>query len=543
MAINYSGPGGFAEIWPFEGGPIYLQGQQLLAFTTNKNIKDNAGTFTIELAPGGPLGPNQGPTWLDIITPMSFVLLGLSRNVYKNIVMLGVVTSISEEEEWPIGPGNRSHVTRKVVIYGVDFGKFFMMVNWLALVFLGGVTAPAASSITGLPADAALGFLNQGLLKGPPDQVATHWFTEVMSKTLSKTYVTYHQQQVTFPSFMAYWFQAYPFTIPMSDYYMATEGNWMEKFRQILQFPWFEVFVNTAPSGFYTQATGGHSFTMQMLGPSVSAEAYIVGRVNPLPFVPASVNGQIVTYGSVDASLWNGLPLFIADTGFIKSSIHFDESEVRNFYILNPVFLMMLWGQQNAGGLAPFTFQNAGAADFASIVRYGYRPESVTSRWFADPTGEWAQSQQVTIYNIVANLMAKLTSYYEPTPLMAKTEFVYPLRPDVIIGSRWRCSPGKGEPLWDFYVEGISHHYIFGGPSVTQITATRGLPTTIYADTSQGGVLTQMHLGNAQRVGGSYQVGLPAGSLSALQSVNIGNAGTLATLTGASDAWYKPQIK
>ena len=276
-----------------------------------------------------------------IVTPMSFVLIGLTRGSYANIVMLGVVNEIVETEDWV---SQKGQVVRKVVITGMDFGKFFLMVNWLALVFLGGLVAPAAQSISGLPADAALGFLNSGLLKAPPDAIATNWFTEVMSKTLSKTYVTYQSQQVTFPQFMGHWFEAYPTTIPMSDYYIASEGNWVEKFRQILQFPWFEFFVMTVPNGFYPQATGGMPFTMQGMGPNVASQAVVVGRVNPLPYVPATVNGQSVTYGTIDVSKWNALPLFQSDNSFLQSSLAFNDSEVRNFYLLNPVFTDVVVG-------------------------------------------------------------------------------------------------------------------------------------------------------------------------------------------------------
>ena len=52
-----------------------------------------------------------------------------------------------------------------------------------------------------------------------------------------------------------------------------------------------------------------------------------------------------------------------------------------------------------------------------------------------------------------------------------------------------------------------------------------------------------MHIGNAQRVSGTYQVGLPPGSLAPLQPITIGNKGTLAALTGADSAWKSPQIK
>jgi len=581
---TYAVPQGFLEVWPFEGGPYYIQGQQLLAVTTNKNIREDMGQFSIELAPGGPLGPNKGPTWVEIITPMSFVLIGLARGTRRQIVMVGVATLINETEEWPVSGGNQDSVLRKTVITGLDFGRFFTMVNWLALFFLGGIFAPSGE---GIGSETTLGAYDFGLLKGRPDEIATKWFTEIMQTTMSKTYVSYHNQQITFPRFMAYWFEQYTdTTIPMSDYYIASEGNWIEKFRQILQFPWYEFFVITAPANFFTNATGGYTFTMQMMGQQVTARTYAIGRVNPLPWVPAMVgnmsggalggtdiqntfspgsststgggalggtdiqntfspgsstttSSQTITYGSVDVSKWNQLPLFTADSSFIKSEVVFNDAEVRNFYIVNPQIMLQLWGQNNTTLLSPFLFQNSGAEDLASIVRYGYRPEVVTSRWFADPQGTWAQQGDVNVYNIVGQLTARLTSYYEPTPLMAKARATFPLLPDVIPGFRFRYRPGKGEPLWDYYIEGITHKYQFSGPSVSELTLARGLPTSVYSNTD---LLKQMHLGNAQRMNGVYQTGLPAGSLSPLMPVTAENKGILAQLTGADKAFRTPKM-
>jgi hypothetical protein len=391
MAQNtYTIPQGVVEVWPYEGGPYYIQGRQLLSVMTNKNIREDAGQFIIELAPGGPFGPNQGPTWVEIITPMSLVIIGMTRGTRQGIPMVGLALVITEVEEWPTG--NQTAVTRKTMITGQDFGRFFSMTNWLTLFFLGGIFSPSGESIS---SEATLGAYDFGLIKGRPDEIATRWFTEVMSATMSKTYVLYHNQQVTFPQFMAYWFEQYPSKIPMSEYFMASEGNWIEKFRQILQFPWYEFFVITAPQGFYTNATGGFSFTLQMFGEQITAETYAIGRVNPLPWVPAKINGQSVTYGSVDLSKWNELPLFMPDCGFIKSEVVFNDAEVRNFYIVNPIMMQHLFGQYNDAVLSPFLFQNGGAADFASIVRYGYRPEVITSRWFSDPAGQWAQEGDI----------------------------------------------------------------------------------------------------------------------------------------------------
>jgi hypothetical protein len=125
---------------------------------------------------------------------------------------------------------------------------------------------------------------------------------------------------------------------------------------------------------------------------------------------------------------------------------------------------------------------------------------------------------------------------------MARARATFPMLPDIIPGFRFRYQPGKGEPLWDYYIEGITHKYQFGGPSVSELTLARGLPSLLYSDSSQGGVLAQAHLGNAQRFSGVYQTGLPAGSLSSLQPVTAKNAGMLAQLTGADKSFRTPQM-
>ena len=67
MIYSVAGPQAFCEVYPFEGGPYYIQGRQLLSVITTKMFREDSGTFQIELAPGGPLGPNAGPTWLELL--------------------------------------------------------------------------------------------------------------------------------------------------------------------------------------------------------------------------------------------------------------------------------------------------------------------------------------------------------------------------------------------------------------------------------------------------------------------------------------------
>ena len=89
------------EIYPFEGGPRYFRGSQVRAVTVRKSIRgDAAGTFHIELVPGGPLGVEDDVTWSQVVTPMSHVLIGMARGADAAIVMDGIATSTGEVQEW-----------------------------------------------------------------------------------------------------------------------------------------------------------------------------------------------------------------------------------------------------------------------------------------------------------------------------------------------------------------------------------------------------------------------------------------------------------
>ena len=549
MAQYSAVPQCFLECYPFEGGSYSIQGGQILACTVSRDIKADAGTFTIELAPGGPFGANAAPSWTDVITPMSLCLVGMSRGIYRQIVMIGVVTNVDEPQVW------RETVSRSVTISGQDFGYFFNSFNWCALTFLGGPATAIGQALgtatAGIPA-----LLGSSLLNGPPNQVAAAWYNKIMAGTsgiLAQTSFLYRQQRVTFPQAMATLFAAYPgFTIPFGDYFIAAEGNWTSKFRSILQWPWYEFFVTTAPVGFYggaapagtvtlgqpvivqpgtgggldevtvtapTPTGGGYQFTMAGIG-NAPACPTLVARVNPLPQVAVTTNGANVTFGAIDATAWNALPLFTLDTGFSDSRLSFDESEVRNFYMLNPVWFRRMFGDVG-DGLAPFILSFLGAYDAASIHRYGYRPEYTETRWLSDLNGDVAAAQSVDVFNLAASLTGRLISYYEPTSLMGRAGVIMPLRPDIMIGCRFKYPPLKNEGPWDFYIESVTHTFIFGGKPTTSLRLTRGLPSVVYSDTSQSGVLTQMHLGNAQRLNGIYSVGLPPGSAGGLRPFGI----------------------
>ena len=70
------------EIYTYENGNYTLQpgNEAILAVSVNKSIINGVpGQFAIEMAPGGVHGTEDLPTWSQMITPGSLVLIGMQR--------------------------------------------------------------------------------------------------------------------------------------------------------------------------------------------------------------------------------------------------------------------------------------------------------------------------------------------------------------------------------------------------------------------------------------------------------------------------------
>ena len=523
--VNY--PQCFVEIYPFEGGTyVFTGGQQgIIRCDVEKSIDvDEPGRFTITLAPGGPKGPNTTPLWNEVITPMSLCLIGMTRGLYQTITMVGLVRSATVAEDWTGGP-----VQKRIIITGEDFYLFFKQTPWLSLTFLALPGAAAAATAVGLNTSQGVAFLSQAYNAATPGAFAQRYFTTIMAGAggvLNNTQFPYNAGNVTFPDAMGYLFQEFPnVTIPFGGFFQSTGGNWSEMFHEAMPFPWYEFFVITADQGVASSQYSGvtqpkKGFTMKSLGPDIKCSPYVIGRVNPLPHLPVKASGQSATFQAIDVTAWNALKQYKPDSSYLFVEQSFDDNEVMNFYIINPTYMKTLFGDSNSSPLS-FMFQFLGCFDPASIHRYGFRPLYKDTHWFNDATGSFAQQGSGGDFQtVVATLTAFLASYHEPTPNMSKGACMGPLRPDIIPGNRWTFPPFKGQGTWDFYVNAVKHSFVFGGQSSTTLTLTRGLPSTVYADSSQAGILTQAHLGNAQRKDGKLQTGVPAGLGSTLQFLN-----------------------
>jgi len=555
MTQSFAAPSCSVEVYPFEGGPFVLGSGQIRSVTVEKSIRGGSvGRARIDLAPGGPFGVESSPTWTEVITPMSHVLIGMSRGDKAAIVLDGVSTRSSEEQDFRSSI-EESGAGRFPVVEVADFAWFFRTFNWYSLTFLG-LTA-------GAPVGEALGFapagipalLDQGLLGGTgtnqsnPSLVAQRWFDKVMAgqgAILGKTFVPYNGSRVPFGQAVATTWENYPNAfIPFADYFMAAEESWMDKFMEILPMPWYEFFVTTAPSGAYAMASGstgvtssGATFTMASQPLALPAGPQLVARINPIPTlsVTSDTSAQNTSIGTLDVSRWNALPVNEPDplnsSGapvFYSSEVTFSAEAARNFYMLNPTAYTSLFGNNNSNNI-PFPFSFVGAADPASVHRYGFRPEIGTFKWLFDPQGTAGQNADLNIPQSVAALLGKLISWCHPEPLMARGTVTLPLSPDIMIGTRWRYAPFKDGTLWDFYVETVRHHFVFGGVSTTTLALTRGLPSSVYSDASSDGVLQAIFTGNAMRMNGAYASGVPDGTGPALTT--FGSPESITTLMG-----------
>jgi hypothetical protein len=273
------------------------------------------------------------------------------------------------------------------------------------------------------------------------------------------------------------------------------------------------------------------------------ASPQLVTRVNPLPRL-VNTGSTATPVFAMDYSLWDVLPEFTLDTGAaFQSAIQFDDSEVRNFYMLNPLWLSNLIGVTN-DMQTPFTFLFASWADTASIHRYGYRPEISEIHWFSDPHGLAAQSNAAAGVGVaefellVGDLALKKIGHHEPTPNMARGSVATNLRPDIMPGNRFSFAPFKDSQLWYFYIEGVTHNWVYGAASTTQLTLSRGLPDDVYDNDP---LMIALHTGNAQRVNGQYVIGLPPGLGATLQPVNYND---MTAITGGIAAIFAaPQTR
>jgi hypothetical protein len=519
-------PAAFADIYPFEGGVYSVHGNNggMLALETDKSLKGSFGTFNITLEDGGPLGLNARPTWLETITTMSLVVIGMARMGRAKIVMIGVVRNVSADTAWIPGKG----VRRVIKVAGDDFGYFFSLQNYYVQSLLN-------FSLQGvLGAAGSLAVFQPNALAGTPASVGQQWYEKIMAgpnSIMAKLTFQYQNGRVGFYDLVATWWETLAadsasVQIPFGDNFMVAGGNWISKFLQIFPFPWYEFFVTTGDIGEFPAAQRmGSGLSVQSMPYAAAAAPQVVARVNPLPRMRNTGTTSTPQF-TTDMTRWNALPLFSLDSPQFQQSFSFSDDEMRNFYMIDPLWISNQIGVDNAMQ-TPFAYLFNAWLDEASVHRYGFRPDISDLHWFYDPNGLIAQSNAAAGVGIpeydglIEQLAAVKFSYHEPTPNMLSGALTTNLRPDITIGSKLRANPYKDPQPWLFYIEQVSHKWAFGNNAATQLGLSRGLPESVYSDDA---MMVALHTGNAERVDGEYLIGLPPGLGDPIKPINYQNA-------------------
>jgi hypothetical protein len=513
------------DIYPYEGG-MYSFGAQsayLRNLTTSKDIRSPFGSFQVTLEFGGPTGTGY-PTWTQVVTPQSLCVIGATRGATSQIVMVGMVVTVTETQQWQPG-----QVNRVIVIEGADFGYIFAENNYYNLTALYGSGLQALGGV-GI-ADA----LSSGLIGGTPAQLAQRWYTTVMAGSpnpqepaggvLKNMVFNVNGTKFTFAQIMSTYFEAWngPAIIPTGTNFIADEGTWLEKFQSFFQGPeWYEFFINTAPVDTYPASSIGTAVPSRT--PNYAAtNVYVVGRISPQPYLLNAGTAESPKW-STELKIWNSLTQYTLNgLGFLSSSIDFSGESVKNYFFVNALSISSQVGAGN-DSVNPFLATNALLYNEASLNRYGYRPIIVETWWGFDPTGVASQTNADTpnaFQALYADMLNRVASYWNPLDLMGTATVSFTMRPDILAGNQFQWTPFRDGVPWTGYIQGIQHSWSFGASATTTLTLTRCLPSAIYADNA---FLTNVLLGTVSKVNGQYQQNPGTTALAALTLQTIGTA-------------------
>lgn len=507
------------EIWPHEGGSFTFYGSKtgILSAEINKNIRDkDGGKFVINVAPGGPKGVNDNTSWQQIITPMSLAIITLSRAGSKRIVMIGVVLSVSETQTW-----TKQGVRRVTQILGADFTYFFSSFSFYTMAYLALQGAAGLAEVGTGPAGYLAGASGKFFL-GAPAQVGQDWLTTIMLgpapagakspdvtiAVLQQTYVMYQNQKIPLYQLIGNWFEAFvdngtAVSVPYLSDVMNEEGTWFDKFLAIFPAVNYEFFITTAATSDYpgissslnTTPSKQFDFTDSFAtvpSQTVNVQGFnpvsplVIARVNPLPWIVYNNNGPTGPSVSTPAQdRWNALPTYSLGTfGYISSRVDYNTEDIANFFVINSWDTNAIAGAVGTDA-ASFAMIFLGAVvAHNSINTYGFRPKSEVLRWltyFDKGTFPQLEKNKLTVAQV---LLGKLASYYIPSPYMLKGEISFPMWPDVLPGNKFTYTPYKNTDTYEFYIEGVTHTYEFGGESMTSLTLNRGMKLSDYNDPS-----------------------------------------------------------
>lgn len=552
-AYNYAYPQVEVVIYCNEG-PILTfdsNNSSILSVTTSKTLRSPQGVFEIQLAPSGPITTSQSspeiasaiaisqqfPDYTNVISQNSLVIIRMRRvtdtgenAIYKNsqyapaTVMVGIVTGTESTLQY----GN-TNVEHLITISGVDFSYYLTRESYYTF-----------SSLHIIQSE-SLVLASQANLT--PKQAGETWLSSVMFGEhgfLSE--VTFYPQTkntcATIPlsSLYFYSFQDYApaagAVIPVQFTLFQSDGPWWKKFENIFIPPLYEFFVNTAPIDYYpsTSSVNASSAIPVKTPPALTSNSFpeavpvLVARTNPNPFVWYNTNTgkwNLNNYALVSSITPNNQNMSIFDgyrgvqmydltkESFFSSTVGYSQNSLKNFFLFQP-YLFSYNNGFSQTLMKNFIMLFGTVVDFRSFLKYGYAPAIATSFWFSDSSGVMAavsNGGSAGFEQTYITSVSQFASYYATVPNLLNGSISMPLTPNLLVGNfvtlnPWKTGNSGSEQEYIFYITGVKHRWVMGGPSETTIAIERGLPKEIYINEEY---LQDFLLNNYTRVNGQLK--------------------------------------
>lgn len=535
-APKFSYPQVEVIIYCNEGPVIKFDGNSsdLLSVSTSKSLRSPVGTFELRLAPSGPLStadsqstttsvlnlPQAYPDYTSVISQNSLVIIRMKRidresstydpqDVFQPAtVMVGVVThtdSLLSYEDKDV-----KHI---ITVSGTDFSYY--------------LTRESYYTFSSLPILQSQALAITSTANLTPKAAGEQWLNDVIFGehgflSLVNFYPAPKGKVEPIPLSDLFYYSFLDYTpaqgasIPVQFTLFQSDGAWWTKFQNIFIPPLYEFFVNTAPLNFYPQAAqvsgGSNTFPPSLLSSKYQEGVpVLVARTNPNPFVYYNFETNEWILANFLVGPTQGINYYLlSKDNIISAQVGYWQSDIKNFFLFQPYLFSYNNGFSNALTKSlPLLFGTI--IDQRSFLKYGYAPAQVTSFWFSDTSGNAAKtlsSETLSFSQTYLSAVSQVASYYSTIPNLLAGRITIPLAPNLLIGNFLETNPWKEgvfnstEQSYVFYVTGVEHRWVMGGPSQTHVTLERGIPHSIFTDQAK---LKDFLLNNYTRVNGTLQ--------------------------------------
>lgn len=464
----------------------------LLACTTEKRISmESAGTFELHFAC---TRDAQGRTWADKIHPQNLVVIQMMHHSGAlgpdgagelHTVMIGLVDHVTDG----VAMNNRGVPNRSIVVRGRDATKMLttgMVTYWN---FLGAALLGAAQHT------------DIARFNDTPSRIARELLETLVVKFLQTT-VRINGAPTQLWDLLGYDLSSYEAELPagLDAKFTAGEGSFWQFFVKLASPPFHELFVDTRRRK--TLDTNGGRETRAprfTLGKDQSCPVLML-RPTPFPYITPPVRSLLGTIpdnklvepdGTLnvpevhviaerDGLTWDGL--IRHEIGHqdglrgepIQEQLSVSDAEQYNLFLPLPSYPVL---PDNM-----FLLSVPPIFDRARFHRYGYRPLTPSCALLQPK-----QSGDVNepIWDFYISLAWRLASWYVLNDQFRSGTKLIQLSPHIHVGERLVDRSPWQHRTYEYYVESVTHRFMFGQSATTTLGLTRGLPEESYLRISE----------------------------------------------------------